>query len=287
VSYDAQRTRSYFDALASREWDRLETTLQGRVKYAIHKRLLERYVHEGMRVLDVGSGPGRFAIDVARLGARVTLVDLSQVQLDLGRQKLEEAGVMDRVDGFHRLDVLDLSPIDAAAYDVVVCFGGAISYTVAHHVDALRQLARVVTRDGTVLVSVMALLGTLRLIAPLDAAQFLDDFDDHLDWNAVIAGHDVVYTNPGSNEFHQPLALFTAAGLRGAFEAAGLRTISMATSNPLFPEYQRLPRIDASPVASARFIELETALAEQPGLVDGGGHLIGIARPAIRAGSSR
>jgi 2-polyprenyl-3-methyl-5-hydroxy-6-metoxy-1,4-benzoquinol methylase len=277
VSYHAERTRAYFDGFAEREWDRLEATLQGRVKYAIHKRVLERYVHPGMRVLDVGSGPGRFAIDVARLGARVTLVDLSQVQLDLAREKIGEADVAGFIDGFHRLDVLDLSSLDAAAYDVVVCYGGAISYTVARHVDALRELARVVKPGGMVLVSVMSLYGALRLIAPLDAAQVLDDFDEHLDWNAVIAGDDVVYTKPTSNEFHQPLALFTAAGLRAAFDAAGLHTIGMATSNPLFPEYQQLPRINASPQASARFIELETALSEQPGLVDGGGHLLGIA----------
>src|SRR6201995_1404324 len=155
MSYDAERTRAYFDTLATREWDRLEATLQGRVKYAIHKRLLERYVRGGMRVLDVGSGPGRFAIDAARLGARVTLVDLSQVQLDLARQKIDEAGAGASVDAFHRLDVLDLSSLGAASYDVVVCYGGAISYTVAHHVDALRELARVVKPGGTVLVSVM------------------------------------------------------------------------------------------------------------------------------------
>src|SRR6476619_2439750 len=104
MTYDATALRAFFDAYGDKEWDRLEKTLQGRIKHAAHRRILERYLRPGMRVLDVGSGPGRFAIDVARLGATVTLVDLSSVQLDLARKRLAEHDAAGSADGFHCLD---------------------------------------------------------------------------------------------------------------------------------------------------------------------------------------
>lgn len=278
MSYDADALRVFFNAYGEREWERLDKTLPGRVKLAVHRKLLSAHVRAGMRVLDVGCGPGRFAIDVARMGGNVTLVDLSDVQLDLARARLAEHEALASVEGFHRLDVLDLTSLDEASYDIVVCFGGAISYTTHRHPEALRQLARVARPGAPILVSVMSLLGALRLIGPLDAASFLETRDDHLDWSAVLAGADVICTKPTSNDFHRPLALFTSRGLRSALLDANLDVEQIATSDALFPEYSHIPRIAESPRAAEALIELEVAMYDQPGLVDAGGHLLGVAR---------
>jgi SAM-dependent methyltransferase len=278
MTYDAASVRAYFDAFAGREWERLETTVQGRGNYAVHRRFLDAHARPGMRALDVGSGPGRFAIDLATLGAEVTLADLSPVQLDLARERLAARGLLDRVAGFRRLDVLDLGPIDDGAYDLVVCFGGVVSYTRERHAEALRELARVVRPGGAVLLSVMSLFGALRLVGPLDAAAALESIDEHLDWGAVLAGADVVYTRPGSAEFHQPLALFTSAGLTAAAEAAGLRVEALAAANPILPQFQPVPRIAESARAADALRALELAVCDRPGLVDAGGHLLAVAR---------
>jgi 2-polyprenyl-3-methyl-5-hydroxy-6-metoxy-1,4-benzoquinol methylase len=278
MTYDANSTRAYFDTFADREWDRLERTLQGRIKHAVHRHFLEAHVRRDMRVLDVGCGPGRFAIDIARLGARVTLADLSSVQLELARARLTEQGVMSSVDGFVQLDVLDMTSLDAESYDAVVCFGGAISYTTRRHAEALAQLARVVRPGAPVLVSVMALYGTMRLVGPLDAAAVLETVEKHLDWDALLSGANIVYTDPTSSEFHRPLALFTSRGLRDVLTTAGLEVETIATSDALIPEYLQVPRISDSPRASAAITSLEIALATQPGLVDAGAHMIAVAR---------
>jgi 2-polyprenyl-3-methyl-5-hydroxy-6-metoxy-1,4-benzoquinol methylase len=278
MSYDADALRAFFNAAGEREWERLEKTLPGRVKLAAHRKVLSAHVGPGMRVLDVGSGPGRFAIDIARIGATVTLVDLSDVQLDLARARIAEHGVSDRVEGYHQLDVLDLSSLEANSYDAVVCYGGAVSYTTRHYQGAFRQLARVARPGAPVLVSVMSLLGALRLIGPLDAASFLETRDDHLDWKTVLAGADVICTNPTSNEFHRPMALFTSRGLRAGLTDAELDVELIATSDVFVPEYSQIPRLSASQPASEALIELELAMYDQPGLVDAGGHLIGVGR---------
>ena len=78
----------------------------------------------GDRVLDVGAGPGRFTIELARLGADVVVVDLSPRQLELNREKVAEAGLEERVVERVLADVTDLSRFADASFDVTVCFGG-------------------------------------------------------------------------------------------------------------------------------------------------------------------
>jgi hypothetical protein len=123
----------------------------------------------------------------------------------------------------------------------------------------------------------------MRLVGPLDAAAVLETIDDHLDWPALLSGADVVYTRPGSKEFHQPLALFTSSGLRSALEDAGLRVEVMASANAIVPQFLRVPMITDNPVAAAKLEQLEVMVADYPGLVDAGGHLIAVTRPLRRA----
>jgi SAM-dependent methyltransferase len=47
----------------------------------------------GMRVLDVGCGPGRHSIELARLGMQVTAVDVSAAFLEIGARDAKAAGV--------------------------------------------------------------------------------------------------------------------------------------------------------------------------------------------------
>jgi cyclopropane-fatty-acyl-phospholipid synthase len=55
-------------------------------------------VRAGSRVLEIGTGWGTLAIEAARRGAVVTTVTLSKEQADLAQQRVDAAGVGDRVD---------------------------------------------------------------------------------------------------------------------------------------------------------------------------------------------
>ena len=277
MTYDAEGVAHYFDKLAEREWLRLESTLQGRIKYAVHRHFIAKHIRPAMHVLDVGSGPGRFALDCVQLGADVTLVDISPVQLDLARERLAAGGALERVRGFHRLDVLDIGSLPADSFDAVVCFGGAVSYTRERYLDALRQLARVARPGAPILLSVMSLFGAMRLVGPLDAATVLETANDHLDWDAVLSAAGVTCTRPTSSEFHQPMALFTSVGLRAALVELGLEVRTLASANPFLPEFLAVPKIAASERAAQTLVDLEVALCDQPGLVDAGGHLLAVA----------
>ncbi len=53
---------------------------------------------EGKRILDVGCGSGRYAIELAQQGAHVVGVDFSDEMLAMARSRAKEAGVEDRTE---------------------------------------------------------------------------------------------------------------------------------------------------------------------------------------------
>jgi len=273
----------YFDALADEEWARLERRLQGRITHAIHLRYLTEALQAAgggrrVRVLDAGSGPGRFAIDAIRGNAAVVLADLSEVQLELARAHIDEARLTEGAEAYVQADVVDLGVFGDASFDVALCYGGAISYARERHREAAAELARVVRPGGLVLVSVMSLYGTMRLIGPLDHAPFLEEWERHFPAGEVTETADVVLSVADSEEWHLPMAVFSSRGLRRMLEEAGLEVRRLATANPLVSIGTPLEDIEDSDVASARLMDLEVMLSDQPGLVDTGEHLIALAR---------
>ena len=132
--------------------------------------------------------------------------------------------------------------------------------------------------EGLLFLSVYSLNGTLRLLGPLDAHAFLEQANDHIDWEAVHRHEGVVYTRPDSPEFHQPLVMFSSEGLRACLTQAGFEINMMASSNPILQAGNKIPRITDIEQASSTLTDLEVALYTCPGLVVTGEHLIAVAR---------
>ena len=148
-----------FDEYGEQEWTRFEQPRMGVASLGVHLHYLREFVAAGDRVLDAGAGPGRFTIELARLGARVVVLDLSPGQLELNRQNVSEAGCDDAVEDRAIGDITNLDRFDDAEFDVVVCYGAPLSYVVHENARAVQELARVTRRGGHLLVSVASLVG--------------------------------------------------------------------------------------------------------------------------------
>ena len=151
-TWDPARAAEFFDEYGESEWTRFERGVTPAPSIAVHTQILEGYVRPGDRVLDAGCGPGRFTLELLRLGAHVTALDISPGQLELLRARVPD---VEAVTG----DITDLSRFPDDTFDVAVCLGGPLSYVVDRAADAVAELARVTEPGGHVLVSVMGLAG--------------------------------------------------------------------------------------------------------------------------------
>lgn len=163
ADYDPEAVAAYFDEYGDREWERLERRPMDRVNLELHLRLLRRLVRAGDGVLEVGAGPGRFTIALAKLGAKVAVVDISARQLELNRQRLVEAGHEDAVTARELADLVDLSRFEDGSFDIATAFGGPLSYLFERAGEGLDQLLRKVRPGGVVAFSVMSRWGALRM----------------------------------------------------------------------------------------------------------------------------
>ena len=85
-----QMVREHYDANAHKEWERLNGNPY---EFILTTWMMEKYIRPGQSILDIGGGPGRYAIHFAQMGCEVVLADLSGGNIALARQKAQEAGV--------------------------------------------------------------------------------------------------------------------------------------------------------------------------------------------------
>ena len=271
--YDPDQIRAFYDAYGEREWERFDLSPANRVNFYLHCRYLEQYIHAGDHVLDVGAGPGRFTIELAKLGATVTVADISPRQLELNRSKVRAAGyeasVVDRVP----VDVADLSRFPPGRFDAVVCYGGPLSYVFEQADDALSELLRVTKRGGYVLLSVMSLAGTLRrfLREALDlarnhGAEVLQE---------VFATGDQTGSLADGHRFHY----YRWAELKRLLRRHPCTITAATAANFLAVRNEEaLQEIMADTDLWSAFLQWEVAVCQEPGALDGGTHIIAVVR---------
>lgn len=271
--YDPEYVRRYYDEYGVREWERFERGPANRVNLHLHLWHLRRYVRAGDHVLDVGAGPGRFTIELARLGARVTVGDLSPAQLELNRQKVHEAGVESSVVARGVMDIVELTGLPSDHFDAAVCYGGALSYVFDGADRAVGELLRVTRPGGHVLLSVMSLLGTCRRF--LDACLTLARRHGPGVIDDLLATRDQVGAVAGGH----PLRYYTWQSLEALLARHPGDVVAAAASNFLaIANEALLEPLLGDPERWEAYLRWEVECCRQAGALDGGTHLIAVVR---------
>jgi ubiquinone/menaquinone biosynthesis C-methylase UbiE len=272
-----------FDQIGDWEWLRLDTDVRGRVAYAMHQRLLARHLTSGMRVLEIGAGPGRFTIALAELGCRVVASDVSSVQLELNEEHVNAAGVAESIEDRLRLDVRDLTHFDDDSFDAVVAYGGPLSYVFEDAPRALRECFRITRPEGPVLASVMSLAGSGRYYVesflPSIEVVGLDTFHTFL----IDGDQRALASVPGTH----PCRLFTWAQVQALVAEAGGELLAGPASNWLsLGPAAVLDQFEGSQDLWRKLLDWEERFCAEPGAIDGGTHILFAARGA-RSGEGR
>ena len=113
----ANKIRNFYDNEVIREWERMD---RHPLEFGVTLRYMEKYYPEGGSVMDVGGGPGRYAILLAVKGYDVTLVDLSPKNVEFAKEKAKEENVRMRT---ICADALEINKHVSGQFDVVQCMG--------------------------------------------------------------------------------------------------------------------------------------------------------------------
>lgn len=101
------------------EWDRLD---RHKIEFEITKKYLDKYITEPERkIFDIGGGPGRYAIYLAKQGHKVTLLDLSGKNIEVAKEKSKESEVI--LENYIKGNALELEEYEAEAFDVILLMG--------------------------------------------------------------------------------------------------------------------------------------------------------------------
>lgn len=273
ANYDPHYISSFYDNYGEREWERFERSAADRVNFRVHLHHLRRFVQTGDNVLDAGAGPGRFTIELARIGTTVTVVDISPVQLELNPQKLGEAGFEPNVSGPHLADIVDLRVFPDAAFDATVCYGGGLSHVMDQAGTALAELLRVTKPGGYVLVSVMSLVGS--------AGALLSKFPDLIEE----FGRESLDRELETGDLYGPTSrgnrcrMYRWRDLETLLNTQECEVVGKSAANFLAIRNEgTLTAFEQDPELFDWFLRWEIEYCQEPGAIDGGTHIIAVVR---------
>jgi SAM-dependent methyltransferase len=257
------------------EWTRPRQSPSQEANFHVHSYYLKQYIKPGDRVLEIGPGPGHYTKVLADLGARVVIVDISSVQLELNRQCAGRYGFGHSVVDWVRHDMRDMSTFITGTFDAVVCFG-AINCVMEKRDQAIAELLRVLKPGGIALIGVMSLWGTLHAHLP-DAVNAAS-----LDENLAMAKTGDLCPQTYQNCV-QPRHLFTAKEFRELLERNNVTIEALAASNSLATAWNdRLESVRADEAKWNQLLELEILASKQPGCLDTGTNIIGVVKKRLR-----
>ncbi len=122
----------------------------GQVEYLTTMRYIEKYLQQGMRILEIGAATGRYSHALARNGYEVDAVELLQHNIDIFHEKTQPG---ERV-RIRQGNAKDLSFIADNSYDMTLLLGPMYHlFTVEEQRQALSEALRVTKCGGILFVA--------------------------------------------------------------------------------------------------------------------------------------
>lgn len=168
-------------------------------------------IPKGSTIIDAGGGIGRFAIELARMGHKIHIVDSSQIALKKALRHFRDEN-LDNYD-LHWGNVTNLSMFpnnnfEAALAIELICYSGNPD-------KALKELVRVTKKKGLIIISVEGKYGGM-----------LSNYNLSLDKLSTIFQDDLLYIRN-----HLYVHYYTPASLKKLLEGCGIKVIDIFGSH--------------------------------------------------------
>ena len=271
MGYDPNYPRKHYDQLGDDEWTRLTRSRRGELNYIVHMDVLRHHIRGDMDVLEIGAGAGIFTKELVHMAKKLVVADLSQVQLDLNQKHMRELGLLDRVDEYRVLDLIDLRELNDDSFDAVICVGGPLSYLLDEAHQGVSEVIRVVKRGGIAIFGVMSLISTLirfmgALIPERDAIGI-----DNLRWILETGLQDYEHTPTSEHYCH----MMTSANLDSLLSEEKVEVIEKRATGLLsLATEDSLTEVRKDDELWKLVVERELAWSKLPGAVDLGSNIV-------------
>lgn len=232
--------KDYYSKMALNEWRRLTRDAYHQLEFKTTMHYLKMYLPSDGYVLDAGGGPGRYTIELAKMGYDVALVDFTPELLTRARIQIKKAAVSKHVKLVAQGTICDLSRFDDATFEAVVCLGAPLSHVLnrGERKKSVNELTRVAKKGAPIFVSVIgrpAVLATELIRFPqeieLPFFPILRDTGDYRGGYGFAACH---FYNP--KELRQDFEK-TGASVLQMVGLEGLASGHQKETNRLFKEY--------------------------------------------------
>jgi S-adenosylmethionine-dependent methyltransferase len=258
----------YYDEEAHIEWQRLE---RHRTEFAVTVRALTDYLPPAPQaILDDGGGPGRYTLALSSLGYQVTLLDLSQGNLTLARQKAQEKNTS--IHQYIHGNALNLSSLSPENFDAVLLLGPLYHLlSESERQQAVREAWRVLRPGGLLFAAFITRYAAFRDLAKNSPATL---FEKRAEWEEILrtgiyhVGQGVGFTD----------AYFAHPTEIGPFmELAGFETLDLLSCEGIVAALEdQVNRLTGE--AWQAWVDLNYRLSKEPSLRGAADHLLYVGR---------
>ena len=98
MKFSEENVRLFYENNVLKEWHRLDGQYSN-IEFSIVKKELFRSLKKECDILDLGCGPGKYAIELTKQGHNIFLVDISQRNLEYAIEEIRKNGLEKRIIG--------------------------------------------------------------------------------------------------------------------------------------------------------------------------------------------
>lgn len=122
----------------------------GRIEFLTTTKYVEKYLKDGMNIMEIGAATGRYSHYFAQKGYEVDAVELVEHNIEIFKSKTQP----DEKISIKQGNALDLSDYPDNSYDVTLLFGPMYHlYTVEDQKKALSEAVRITKSGGYVFIA--------------------------------------------------------------------------------------------------------------------------------------
>jgi S-adenosylmethionine-dependent methyltransferase len=261
-------TKKLYSSGVQREWERLVRDPFHKLEFETTLRFLKKYLPKKGLILDAGGGPGRYTMELARMGYDLVLLDLVKEHLDFASGKIPGKKLGKRIKAMEQGTITDLSRYESGSFDAVICLGGPLSHVHPKKMraKAVSELLRVAKKNAPVFVSVMGFYGVM-LATPEGWPQEVGLRRHFL--NFVRTGDDYRFAGPHFCHFFklEELESLFPKDKAKLLEKVGLEGLN--TSNRITNEFAA-----KHPKAWKNWVEVHNRICTDPAVVETSGHMM-------------